>query len=256
MTKKGTEEWADVNINIGRGCLHDCLYCYAKNIASRFRRKGTEIDWKKENIVIDEVNKRRYKKKGVRLFPSSHDITPYYLPYATDFLCKFLSVGNEIIIVSKPHFFCIESLCRSLEQYKSQIIFRFTIGTLDPTVSEFWEPNAPTPTERIKCLEHAYNLGFKTSVSCEPMLEGTDGILRVLSAVTPYISTDIWIGKMRQPEQRVGIGTPEKVRAIKQLKSLQSDTEILRLVSIIKGNPMIKWKDTIQDVINSAQIRQ
>ena len=35
---KGTEEWADKNINITRGCEYDCPYCYAKRNALRFGR--------------------------------------------------------------------------------------------------------------------------------------------------------------------------------------------------------------------------
>ncbi len=48
----GTKEWADSNINCYYGCSNDCLYCYAKKMAIRFKRK-TEDTWK---IMIPNQN--------------------------------------------------------------------------------------------------------------------------------------------------------------------------------------------------------
>ena len=38
----GTGEWAAGNVNIQNGCEHNCLYCYAKAMAIRFRRNTPE----------------------------------------------------------------------------------------------------------------------------------------------------------------------------------------------------------------------
>lgn len=35
----GTQEWAEVTENIARGCVHDCLYCFAATNAKRFKCK-------------------------------------------------------------------------------------------------------------------------------------------------------------------------------------------------------------------------
>jgi len=37
----GTQEWAASNVNIQDGCEHDCLYCYAKIMAIRYKRATT-----------------------------------------------------------------------------------------------------------------------------------------------------------------------------------------------------------------------
>ena len=73
--KFGTKEWSDYSINCITGCLHDCLYCYAKRIAIRFKRKNHH-DWSKEQIRWKDVQKKRKRLIGTIMFPTSHDINP------------------------------------------------------------------------------------------------------------------------------------------------------------------------------------
>ena len=217
-TGSGTKEWAERNINICLGCSHDCLYCYARNFAWRRKAIRSRADWANERVLQEKVDRGQGKKKGLTMFPSTHDITPGNLKSVTEVLGKMMAAGNKVLLVTKPHPECIESLCRTFEEYKDQILFRFTIGTLNSEVSKFWEPGAPDPAERIESLKHAFNRGFKTSVSCEPMLEGIDGILNVFKEVAPFVTDTIWIGKMNKPNLYVDRSVPANVLAIRELK--------------------------------------
>ena len=38
----GTKEWSNVSINIAKGCYHNCGYCYARKIATRYRADSLE----------------------------------------------------------------------------------------------------------------------------------------------------------------------------------------------------------------------
>ena len=241
----GTKEWAATNINFGSGCAHGCKYCYAMFIALRFKRKKNREDWAEESVDLKKIAEGCRLKEGVIMFPSSHDITPYYLPYALDTLKKLLAPGNRVLIVSKPHIDCIKVLCDELKEYKEQIVFRFTIGTLDSAVSKFWEPGAPEPAERIESLKYAFEAGFATSVSMEPMLAGTEEAIQTFHAVSPYITDTVWFGKLNKKGK---MSLPDEM-AFKRIKQLQSDAEILRLVSILEGTPKVQWKDSIKKVI-------
>ena len=94
------------------------------------------------------------------MFPSSHDITPTNLAGCLVFLEELLRVGNQVLVVSKPHLDCIEAVCEKFGDYQGQILFRFTIGACDDSVLSFWEPGAPEYAERKASLEHAYSEGF------------------------------------------------------------------------------------------------
>lgn len=241
----GTKEWAEVTENICRGCSNDCLYCYAAHNANRFGLR-TRDEWDVE-VLTKRASMSSYPaKSGVVMFPSSHDITPYNLDACIKVLKLILKKGNRVLIVTKPRFDCVLSLLRELVPWKEQILFRFTIGTTNITTSRFWEPGAPLPVERLDSLRLAWNSGFSTSVSIEPMLEGRFDCASVITAVTPYVTDTIWIGKMNKANLRVPKGHEKAVALVLQL---QNDSEVIKLYNSHKNNPMIRWKDSIKEVI-------
>ena len=114
MTKKfGTKEWSDYSVNCVSGCSHDCLYCYAKSMAIRFKRKSND-DWGDEEIRWKDVYKKRKKLNGIIMFPTSHDITPSNLSACYEVLEKLVKAGNKVVVVSKPHLECITKICDGL----------------------------------------------------------------------------------------------------------------------------------------------
>jgi DNA repair photolyase len=172
----GTLEWALHNENFISGCAHDCRYCYSKEMAIRFKRKTAE-SWPVEEINQRKLNSAVKKYAGRVMFPSSHDITPDHLDNSLFYLRKILSAGNDVLLVTKPHYVVAESICSNLHSFKKQLLFRFTIGSADSDILRFWEPHAPCFEERFNSLVHAHDMGFATSVSIEPMLDNIDNII-------------------------------------------------------------------------------
>jgi len=251
MTKKskaGTREWADSNVNIQTGCEHNCKYCYAKCMALRFGRT-TIAGWASPKPNQRVINKGFKKRRGRIMFPSSHDITPENLYECSVVLLNMLDAGNEVLIVSKPHIECVTNLSSILKEYKRQIVFRFTIGSAQNEVLEFWEPNAPCFEERLDCLAYAYEQGYQTSVSCEPMLD--DNISAVVHAVSPHTTGSIWIGKANRLRQIMSLNCPgdEEVKArADELIFMQNDDHLVHLIAVYDSFPKIQWKDSIKEV--------
>ncbi len=71
----GTREWATKTVNCCTGCSHDCIYCYAKGMAVRFKQL-TAGQWPLERIRQKDVDRIYKKYDGQVMFPSSHDLTP------------------------------------------------------------------------------------------------------------------------------------------------------------------------------------
>jgi DNA repair photolyase len=157
-----------------------------------------------------------------------------------------LEKGNKLLIVSKPRLECIENILYAFDRWKDQILFRFTIGTINDEVSRFWEPGAPLPGERIACLYMAFDSGFQTSVSIEPMLSGIFGAEDVFHVVGKYVTETVWIGKMNKALLRVDSTHEEAVRNVLEM---QRDEEIIKLVDDLKAYPQIRWKDSIKMVV-------
>ena len=114
----------------------------------------------------------------------------------------------------------------------------------------FWEPGAPSLNERMKSLKCAFNSGFETSVSIEPMMDNK--VDKVIDAVKPYVTETIWLGKVNQMWNRLNRNTDmnnELVKKAEQLEQWQSDKNILALYDKYKNDSMILWKDSIQKVV-------
>jgi len=243
----GTREWAVKTVNCYTGCSHDCIYCYAKEMAIRFKQVDP-LRWSNEIVRLKEIHKKRPSYDGWIMFPSSHDITPNNLAICEVVLRKLLIAGNEVLIVSKPHFYCIFDICDLFENFKEKILFRFTIGACDDQILSFWEPGAPCFDERLHCLMYAHEAGFQTSVSVEPMLDSTN-IDTLIGELLPYVTHSIWIGKMNHLG-RFGKGSDMVLRqAIDDIKRGQTDRIIKYIYRRYKDNPMIKWKKEIKNIV-------
>lgn len=250
----GTNEWCSKTTNIVNGCSNDCKYCYAKQIAIRFGRKTTET-WGNEEINHKALNQKFKKIEDRIMFPSTHDITPTNVNYAIQHLHNILSAGNEVLIVTKPHLSVIERLCEEFVDYKDKIIFRLTIGSSNSEILKFWEINAPDYEERKASLIYAFENGFQTSLSCEPLLD--DNIEAVLTDLQDYITETIWIGKMNLLKVRLkmnGYSDSLSMQKADELIAMQSDEKIIELVERLKDNPKIRWKESIKKVLIKNQI--
>lgn len=245
----GTTEWAASNVNIIKGCGNDCKYCYSKEMAIRFKRK-TPDSWKNEDVNWRSVNKIINRRDGYIMFPSTHDITTAHLDLTIEYLNRVLYNGNRLLIVSKPSYLCIKKICDLFERYKNRILFRFTIGSASSSTLHFWEPNAPDYEERKKSLVYAYETGYQTSLSCEPMLDNRIDL--VIDDLSRYITDAIWLGKMNFAIRRLrtnGHLDAENLAAAEQLLEWQSDDAIRELYARYKDNPLIKWKESIKNVV-------
>lgn len=243
--KTGTREWSDDSVNIQRGCEHDCRYCYARYAAVTWYKRCTREQWREPVINNKKVDCHYGKRKGVVMFPTTHDITPRNI---SEYLCvlrKLLDAGNQVLIVSKPHWSCIASICDHYYQYWGQIEFRFTIGSANDEVLRFWEPGAPGFAERLACLEYAHRCGYKTSVSCEPYLDGC--VATTMEKVTPYLAGSFWIGTLREFDKRVDRTNGEA--RIRLLKAAQTDDAVKALYAQLKDHPLVRWKDSIREII-------
>lgn len=247
----GTREWASHNQNFISGCLHDCLYCYSKEMAIRFKRKTPET-WK-----VEELNERKLaapmkKYSGRVMFPSSHDITPQNLEHSVQFLKKLLEFGNDVLLVTKPHYECITRICTDFQKYRDKILLRFTIGSPDSRTLKLWEPTAPSFAERLKSLKAAYNKDFNTSISIEPILDKRAAIIRLVEKVEPFVSNAIWIGKPNFLIRRLkmnGVTSTEILEKAATLERWCSNEEIMKLYSTLKSHRKVKWKESIKKVV-------
>ena len=252
----GTMEWADNVFNLCLGCANDCIYCFAAhNATTRFKRREERSDWAREELTKWAEMDTYPKKAGVIMVPSAHDITPFNV----DAFCRcariMLAKGNKLLVVTKPRLACIQTVLKELVGYQDQVLFRFTIGSLHDDVTQFWEPGAPLPVERMAALKLAFLKGWRTSVSIEPMLEGADHTPAIVHAVSPFVTDTVWIGKLNKARLRVDLTIPENLKAVERVERMQTEQEIFKLYHQLVAHPKVRWKDSVQEALARIGVR-
>lgn len=250
--KTGTREWAEGSLNMARGCSHDCRYCYARQMLVVRHKLIEPAAWPVMEVCQEAVDSGYGKRRGTIMMPTTHDITPEILEPFCTVLDKMLRAGNQVLLVSKPHRVCIERICEQFAWAREQILFRFTIGSINGFETEFWEPGAPRPAERMDCLYHAFTKGFATSVSCEPFLDRWTKAVYTCSE--DWITDTFWIGRLRHWGSRVrleGVDEGHRKMFVEPLRELLTDEYALELYEHMKDLPKVRWKDSIAEVVES-----
>jgi DNA repair photolyase len=248
----GTREWADYNVNCIAGCYNNCRYCYAKVMAKRFGR-ATEETWQLMKVRHEAVSKDYKKKPGRVMFPSSHDIIdePEIRDACFTVLCNLLKNGNEVLITTKPKLRVIQKIDEKFSRYKERIQFRFTITSIDDNLLRFWEPNAPSFTERMNSLKYAFFSNYKTSVSIEPFLDYDPEPL--VRCVEPYCTESIWIGKMNYI-QKNNLSSFEQ-QFYERVRKNYSHARLKEIYWKLQDILKVRFKDSFECILNKQVLK-
>ena len=217
---------ADYAVNPYLGCLHGCVYCYARymlKFASKPGRWGEFVEVK-ENAVEVIAGELKRKKTG-RVYLSS--VTDAYQPVEektglTRKLLKLLVALKFPVTVQTKSALVLRDADILARAGNSEA--GFSITTLDDEAGRIFEPRASLPSERIKALEELKNHGIKTFCMIAPVLPGiTDvsAIRRRLKGISDYFIEDdlnIKCGNMPAIESAVKKHFPELLDRFRERK--------------------------------------
>lgn len=244
----GTREWASHSANCVSGCEHGCLYCFANANARRFASHSGE--WSHE--VIRFPTRKIGRKRGVIMYPTTHDLTPRNADTTIPFLRSLLEAGNQVLVTTKPHPDVISRILRDLPTHRGQVMFRFTIGSLDSDVLARWEPFAPNAVSRLEAMAHANVEGWRVSVSAEPLLCSTpDEVGALLQTCIAFGGLEVWIGLLNHGERRLranGHLTSENARMLADLEAAWTPDAVKNLVARYSYLPVVRWKESIKSI--------
>ena len=247
---QGTKEWAQDNFAIDIGCENRCRYCYGRAMAAQYGRQWPETPTPRSNPTLP--------KKGTSVFCfSTHDIVPVNLNRCTEAIKMLLGRGHRVLIVTKPHLDCVRSICGALRTWRSQVLWRFTIGSADDAILKWWEPGAPCFGERVGSLKASYDAGYQTSISIEPMLDSKPD--DVICAVDPYVTETIWLGRANKLVQRMsanGWKDAYSVNSARALDAMWNDEAVRALYSRLKHLQKIRFKDSIRKVVGIPFVQE
>jgi len=146
------------------GCDHQCLYCYASSYITNFRSCHPKKD------LLATLRKEATKLHGETIsIANSSD--PYPHIEASECLtrrCLEVLAGShcKIQIITKSNLVARDDdlLC------KIPATVALTITTDSDMLGEVIEPNAPSPTQRIRAVQDLIKAGVPVSVRVDPII--------------------------------------------------------------------------------------
>ncbi len=174
--KGKAREYAPLALNLYRGCLHGCTYCYAP--ASTFTDRATFHDpayIKPRREILRSLERSAQQLAGEQREILLSFTSDAYQPCEKERLLTrraleiLMRHGLTVTILTKGGVWGLER-DQDLLTWNPANAWAVTLTCDDIRVSDAWEPLAASPIDRIISLRQAKYLGLKTWVSFEPVL--------------------------------------------------------------------------------------
>jgi len=198
-TKVPGADWA---INHYSGCMHGCIYCYARFICRWGKRKEKWGEFVDVEINAPElINRESKDKKGVVVLCTSSDP---YLPIEKKYeltrrVLQNLNPNLELLILTKS-----DLIIRDIDLFKrfKNCELGLTITTLDENIKRIFEPFSPSSHARLDALKKLKEEGYYTYCFVGPILPYLTDVKEIFKEVSPFVDSFMFEDLNLNPAKR------------------------------------------------------
>jgi DNA repair photolyase len=185
-------------INPYVGCLHGCVYCYAR-FMKRFTKHteawGTFLDVKANGADVIGKDLTRVRRPAAALLGS---VTDAYQPLEKKYqvtraiLAKLVEYDFPVSILTKS-----DLVLRDLDLLRrlSKCSVGFSLMTLDQEACGVFEPHASSAARRIDAMRVLHDAGIETYVFIGPILPEITSLRPIFEAVSGIADT-VWAERL------------------------------------------------------------
>lgn len=169
------------SINLYRGCMHGCIYCYARPF-HEYLGLSAGLDFETKifvkvdapELLREELGSARWQPQVIAL----SGITDPYQPAERHFeltrrcLEVLAEFRNPVAIITKNHLVTRDvDLLGELAHYRA-VSVKISITTLDASLQRVMEPRASIPARRLAAIETLARHGIPVGVMVAPVIPG------------------------------------------------------------------------------------
>lgn len=199
------------NCNIGMGCLHNCIYCYAPLVLKK--KRNTWKNWMPAINSVELLRKEIDKPAGRVMFSSTTE--PYLDPQMARTILKMLLDSKHYILIITKRSDVINDI--DILRNRNNVEVGLSITGLDDDAVQKWEPNAPPVSQRIMAASILHKAGIKTFASIEPWIPGVTHPIKIVKKLDNVI--DRWvIGALNYMHQDHKQYLPELLETVQWLE--------------------------------------
>lgn len=162
---------SDLVINPYTGCMHGCIYCYArfmKRFTGHEESWGKFVDVKINAPDLIDKDMKKYKNEFITIGSVTDAYHPLERKYqlTKKILEKLLPYQPDFDILTKS-----DLILRDIDLLKKfkQLIIGVSLSVLDKNISKKLEPLASSPERRINTLKELRKNGIRTALFMSPM---------------------------------------------------------------------------------------
>ncbi len=179
---KQVDSWflSAYGMNLYRGCAHNCSYCDGRAEGYYAPEKfATEIEVKENSaeILDRELNPSRKRKPFEKAFillgggiNDSYQSAEKKFELSKKALEVILKYGHAVHVLTRSPLAIRDSELIKDIYKKRAALFSMSFSTADDNLAKVFEPNAPSPTQKLKTIEHFRNLGIPCGVFLMPVI--------------------------------------------------------------------------------------
>ncbi len=196
----------DYTLNCYGGCLHGCIYCYARYMERFYPHEepwGKFVDVKLNIIEALRRQLRRLPRGKVFVSSACDGWQPVenWFGLTRRAIQLLLREGFSVSILTKSAL-----VLRDLELFAME---RVTVGvslsTVDDKLAQLWEPGASPPSARLGVIREAAARGIRTVVMIAPVLPGFSDTFADLHRLAEWSfeagASEIWVDALnRRPK--------------------------------------------------------
>ncbi|MDI6854880.1 MAG: radical SAM protein [Deltaproteobacteria bacterium] len=164
------------SINITRGCLHACVYCYARSFPEAPPKGEVHLYDNLPELLPRELARKRKLPRWVAFSTASdafQDIDEV-LEVTYKVMKLLLERGIGVSILTKGEI--PAEFLHLFSRYPNLVTVRLGLTTMDNPLRRLFEPHAPPPGRRLAAIRNLVEAGVKVSVRLDPVIAGaTDG---------------------------------------------------------------------------------
>lgn len=159
-------------INITSGCVHDCIYCYAKGY-SQYPGDGKVILFANTATKLtEELARRRKKPPAVYFSPSCDPFQPIpeILQQTYKSMETLLQAHISVQFVTKA--IVPAGFIELFSKYGNLVSAQVGLTSVDDNIRTIFEPETADVCDKLSTLRKLNEIGVTTSVRADPLIHG------------------------------------------------------------------------------------
>lgn len=181
---------SDFVINPYVGCMHACIYCYArfmKKFTNHPEPWGDFVDVKINAPDLIPENTDKYKGKSILMSSVTDAYHPLEIKYklTRKILKKLISLQPDLNILTKSDLVLRD--IDLLKQFKHCLV-TISLSFLDENLIKQIEPLASSSERRINALKKLHGAGVKTAVFISPIFPEITDWQKVINKTKSFVS--------------------------------------------------------------------